>query len=257
MHQLCEQVHVALPFRRPAPTQFLPLAVEADDLLVHEQRQDDANRPIGQEMGELWPQRGEGTGLDLEQLLAADDVDPVAVDGLLEEVSRLRVMLLQGCMQRRLPQRPDGHRSTVPAARCLHRQLEGGGSGVRVTSRPARDCLTSGAPIGCTCSSQWPMRAPSRVAWTRGALKGGEVGSYYNDELRHRQHTGDVGNSVLANIHTGGHGRNWKAFRLPVALILLGVPLTYFGPLPGLGMLLVLGGVLALPMVALSALLKN
>ena len=83
------------------------------------------------------------------------------------------------------------------------------------------------------------------------------MGSDYNDELRHRQHNGDVGNAVLANINSGGHGRNWKAFRLPVALILLGVTLTYIGPVPGLGMLMVLGGVLALPMVALSALLKN
>ena len=39
-----------------------------------------------------------------------------------------------------------------------------------------------------------------------------------------------------------------------MALILIGIPLIYVGPLPGLGMLLVLGGVTALPIIALAAL---
>jgi hypothetical protein len=83
------------------------------------------------------------------------------------------------------------------------------------------------------------------------------VGSYYNDELHHRQHTGDVGNAVLGDFRRGGHGRKWRAFWLPVALLVIGIPLLYVGPVPGLGMLMVLGGMLALPMLALSALLKN
>ena len=83
------------------------------------------------------------------------------------------------------------------------------------------------------------------------------MGSYYNDELRHRQDTGDVGNAVLGDFRRGGHGRKWRAFWLPVALIVIGIPVTYIGPLPGLGMLMVFGGVSALPMVAVSALLRN
>lgn len=83
------------------------------------------------------------------------------------------------------------------------------------------------------------------------------MGGYYNDELHHRQHTGDVGNAVLADFRGGGSGRKWKAFRLPVVLILIGIPLVYVGPLPGLGMLLVLGGVMSLPVIALAALVRN
>jgi hypothetical protein len=82
------------------------------------------------------------------------------------------------------------------------------------------------------------------------------MSGYYNDELHHRQHTGDVGNAVLGDFRKGGHGRRWKAFRLPVGLILIGIPLMYVGPLPGLGMLLVVGGSFALPIVALAALNK-
>jgi hypothetical protein len=80
------------------------------------------------------------------------------------------------------------------------------------------------------------------------------MGGYYNDELHHRQHTGDVGHAVVADFRGGGHGRKWKAFRPAVALILIGIPLMFIGPLPGLGMLLVFGGVMALPIVALAAL---
>ncbi len=80
------------------------------------------------------------------------------------------------------------------------------------------------------------------------------MGGYYNDELHHRQHTGDVGSAILGNVNGGGHGHKWKAFRLPVALVLIGIPLVYIGPVPGLGMLLVLGGMMSLPVIALAAL---
>jgi hypothetical protein len=80
------------------------------------------------------------------------------------------------------------------------------------------------------------------------------MGGYYNDELHHRQHTGDVGNAVLADFRGGGKRPKWKAFRLPVVLSLFGILLMYVGPVPGLGMLLVVGGVMALPIIALAAL---
>lgn len=80
------------------------------------------------------------------------------------------------------------------------------------------------------------------------------MGGYYNDELHHRQHTGEVGHAILGDFRSGRHRRTWKAFRPPLALILIGIPLMFIGPLPGLGMLLVLGGTLALPIVALAAL---
>lgn len=84
------------------------------------------------------------------------------------------------------------------------------------------------------------------------------MGDYYNEELRHRQRTGDVGNAVLGSAR-GGVSRKAKmrAFSFPLALIVVGVILVYWGPVPGLGGLMVLGGILGLPMVALSVLLRN
>ena len=56
------------------------------------------------------------------------------------------------------------------------------------------------------------------------------MGDYYNDEMHHRQQTGDVGNAVLRSVHPGISRRNKiKAFGLPVALILIGVVLVYWG----------------------------
>ncbi|MCU0301271.1 MAG: hypothetical protein MUF35_06655 [Candidatus Nanopelagicales bacterium] len=81
------------------------------------------------------------------------------------------------------------------------------------------------------------------------------MGGYYNDELRHRQLQGDVGHAVLGDFRRGGSGRRWRALLFPVAVLAIGVLLLFVGPLPGLGMVLCIGGVFALPMVALRALL--
>jgi hypothetical protein len=84
------------------------------------------------------------------------------------------------------------------------------------------------------------------------------VGSDYNEELRHRQQSGDVGHSVLGNVHKiGTRQRRWKAFRLPVSLIIVGIILALVGPVAMLGNLILLGGLMSLPIVALNALLSN
>jgi hypothetical protein len=77
------------------------------------------------------------------------------------------------------------------------------------------------------------------------------VGGYYNDELRKRQHDGDVGHSILANVNAPPRKNTRRLFLLPLGLLVLGILLIYVGPLPGLGMLLVFGGILSLPMIAI------
>jgi hypothetical protein len=82
------------------------------------------------------------------------------------------------------------------------------------------------------------------------------MGDYYNDELRHRQRTGDVGHAVLGNIDSARSGRRWKALLFPLAVLAVGVLLMYVGPLPGLGLMLCVGGVVALPIIAIQAFLS-
>ena len=82
------------------------------------------------------------------------------------------------------------------------------------------------------------------------------MGGYYNDELRHRQLTGDVGHAVLGDINAAGPGRRWRALRFPLAVLAIGVLLMYVGPVPGLGLFLCVGAAFALPMVAIMAFLS-
>lgn len=83
------------------------------------------------------------------------------------------------------------------------------------------------------------------------------MGGYYNDELRHRQKTGDVGHAVLGNINAvGSRRRRRRALLLPLAVFAVGVLLMYVGPLPGLGMILCLGAMFALPILVIRAFLS-
>jgi hypothetical protein len=82
------------------------------------------------------------------------------------------------------------------------------------------------------------------------------VGDYYNEELRKRQHDGDVGHAVLGNVNTGGAGRRWRALLGPLGVLAVGVLLVLVGPVPGLGMLLTMGAMIALPVVVIRALLS-
>jgi hypothetical protein len=76
------------------------------------------------------------------------------------------------------------------------------------------------------------------------------MGQYDTSDLRRRQHSGDVGHAVLGSPSRTSSKQRRRAFRLPVALLVLGFLLSLWGPLPGLGMFLILGAVMGLVITA-------
>ena len=79
------------------------------------------------------------------------------------------------------------------------------------------------------------------------------MGGWNNSELHHRQHQGETGHAVLGSVD--GSRKRWRAFRVPVGVLALGLLLAMWGPLPGLGLVLVIGGVFGLASTALIVLL--
>lgn len=78
------------------------------------------------------------------------------------------------------------------------------------------------------------------------------MGGQWNDDLRRRQQDGDVGFFRLSGSTLTGR-RRWVPFRLPVALLVVGLLLSFVGPLPGLGLFLITGAVGGLMVTALLA----
>ena len=76
------------------------------------------------------------------------------------------------------------------------------------------------------------------------------MGNYDTSDLRRRQQADEVGHAVLGSTTKFHSRRRWRAFRLPLALLVLGILLALWGPLPGLGMVLTIGGVLGLVLSA-------
>jgi len=74
---------------------------------------------------------------------------------------------------------------------------------------------------------------------------------YDTSVLRHRQNTGDVGHTVLGADERVTARSRWKLVAFPFVLALIGILLTQWGPVPGLGAFLVLGAVAALAPIAL------
>jgi hypothetical protein len=74
----------------------------------------------------------------------------------------------------------------------------------------------------------------------------------WNDDLRHRQQTGDTGHAVLGSADriVGGSRRKWRPLRIPALVLALGFLLAFVGPVPGLGMFMIMGGALALALTA-------
>lgn len=68
---------------------------------------------------------------------------------------------------------------------------------------------------------------------------------YNTSALRHRQATGDVGHTVLGADERVTSRRRWRLAAVPLVLVVLGILLTQWGPLPGLGAFLVLGAISA------------
>lgn len=73
--------------------------------------------------------------------------------------------------------------------------------------------------------------------------------SYDTSDLHRRQHQGDVGNAVLGSPNRAIWLRR-RALLVPLALMALGILLTLWGPLPGLGVVLTIGGSMGLAMNA-------
>jgi hypothetical protein len=69
------------------------------------------------------------------------------------------------------------------------------------------------------------------------------MGKYDTSDLYGRQHSSDVGHAVLGSDAKVSSKRRWRAFAIPLALLALGLLLGLWGPLPGLGMILTVGGV--------------
>lgn len=89
-------------------------------------------------------------------------------------------------------------------------------------------------------------------------------GSWEDPGLHHRQSLDDGVATREGILHTTfyghvttdpvGPGRTWRRWRIlafPFVLILLGVVLAYESPLPGLGVLLVCGAAMSVPVIIL------
>jgi hypothetical protein len=74
---------------------------------------------------------------------------------------------------------------------------------------------------------------------------------YNTSALRHRQSTGDVGHTVLGADERVTARSRWKLVGFPFVLALIGILLTQWGPVPGLGAFLVLGAVAAVAPIGL------
>jgi hypothetical protein len=83
------------------------------------------------------------------------------------------------------------------------------------------------------------------------------VSHYDTSELHHRQDHGDVGGAVLGSVDTALSRGRWRALRIPAGLLGVGMVLAAWGPLPGLGLFLVLGGVLGLALTTGLVLLNG
>lgn len=82
------------------------------------------------------------------------------------------------------------------------------------------------------------------------------MGSYDTSDLYRRQHNDEVGHAVLGSAARSSSGRR-RALRVPGGLLVLGVVLALWGPLPGLGLVLTIGGVMGLAMTAAMLLLDG
>lgn len=70
---------------------------------------------------------------------------------------------------------------------------------------------------------------------------------YDTSELHGRQLSGEVGHAVLGSSARSTRRRR-RALLVPLAVLALGILLGLWGPVPGLGMVLTIGGLLGLVM---------
>jgi hypothetical protein len=79
----------------------------------------------------------------------------------------------------------------------------------------------------------------------------------WNDDLRRRQQTGDTGHAVLGSTDRiiGGSRRKWRPLLMPAIVLALGFLLAFVGPLPGLGLFMIMGGAMGLALTAAMVML--
>lgn len=71
------------------------------------------------------------------------------------------------------------------------------------------------------------------------------MNQWNNEDLRKRQAAGDVG-FLRPNAPNAPNGRRrWRGLLIPALVTLAGLVLLYVGPLPGLGMFMFIGGIMA------------
>lgn len=106
---------------RAAGGEDLALVREPDNPAPHWHRRDKPYRMLLREQLELAPQGRKAAGLDLDQQVAADEVDDETAGGLLEQVAGTAVPFLQLRVERALVERPDLHDDapSAPMPGCL------------------------------------------------------------------------------------------------------------------------------------------
>lgn len=72
------------------------------------------------------------------------------------------------------------------------------------------------------------------------------MGQYDTGDLHRRQQTGDVGHAVLGSPSKVLSRRRRRALLVPLTVLALGILLGVWGPLPGLGVVLTIGGLMGL-----------
>jgi MFS family permease len=119
-----EDVLDAAAARRAAGGEDLALVREPDNPAPHRHRRDKPYRMLLREQLELAPQGCKAAGLDLDQQVAADEVDDETAGELLEQVAGTAVPFLQLRVERALVERPDLHDDapSAPVPRCLRPQ---------------------------------------------------------------------------------------------------------------------------------------
>lgn len=75
------------------------------------------------------------------------------------------------------------------------------------------------------------------------------MGTYDTNDLHRRQQSSDVGHAVLGS-NTRSTSKRWRGLLVPLGVLALGFLLAMWGPLPGLGLVLVLGGAMGLVVTA-------
>lgn len=73
---------------------------------------------------------------------------------------------------------------------------------------------------------------------------------FNSSELRRRQQAGDVGHAVLGSQDRVASWRRWRPIALSILTMVVGIALGLWGPVPGLGMFLVVGGAAGLTAAA-------